>query len=287
MGGPAESKFEKLFNHWTFLFLNLVVVILVEATGRLFMDTGLIHLIAIFFIGLGIGRIFVHYEVYDQFLKPLIYGGIAILILFAVSHVLEYAGYTFFYLPFETIAANVVNFYLTGLLIIAFSVSYFLKRLEKGLVVYGCILPIGMVVTPIATIIFYLNPSFVNLSHSSWLMYLYSVAVIGVTALGISWLIRLKRHVSILVNFIDYFNAAFVMIAISSMFYVLNEPLERVGVEYMQVMYISHFVFYGALSLIFLSFVRLSHLGGMYEVVEDKNQPQVSTFSQINTRNRE
>jgi len=282
MGDPKESKFEKLFNHWTLLFLNFVIVILVEATGRLFMDTGLIHLIAILFIGLGVGRIFIHYEVYDQFLKPLIYGGVATLILFAVSHILEYAGYTFFYLPFETIAAIVVNFYLTGLFIITLSAFYFLKMLKKELVVYGYILPVGMVATLIATVLFYLKPTLVNLSHTSWLMYLYSGAVIGVTALGIYWLLRLKRHVSILVDFIDYFNAAFIMIATSAMFYVLSEPLERVGVEYMQVMYISHFIFYGALSLIFLSFVRLSHLGGVYSAIEEKNQPQGSTSARPN-----
>ncbi len=35
--------------------------------------------------------------------------------------------------------------------------------------------------------------------------------------------------------------------------------------------YIGHFVFYGSLSLIFLSFVRLLHLGGVYEAIEKKN----------------
>ncbi len=269
MEGAAESRFEKLFNHWTFLFLNLTIVVLVEMTGTFFMSTGLIHLIAIVFIVLGIGRIFVHYEVYDQFLKPLIYGGIVTLILFAISHVLEYAGYAVFYLPYGTIAVNVVNFYLMGLLMIALSVVYFLKRLEKGLAIYGYILALGMVITLLAMIIFYLRPGLVNLSPSSWMMYLYTLAVVGVTALGIGWLRRLKKHVSILTNFIDYFNAALVMIAISAMFYVLNELLAKIGVEYMQIMYISHFVFYGALSLIFLSFVRLSRLGGIYAALDE------------------
>lgn len=265
-----KNKFEKFLSPWTFLFLNLVIVVLVEATGMFFMTTGLIHLIAILFIALGIGRIFVHYNVHDQFLNPLIYGGIATLLLYAISHVLEYVSYAYFSLPYETISINVVNFYLTGLFIIALSVSYFLKRLEKGFTFFSYLLPIGVALCVFATILFNLYPNLVNLGFSSWLLYLYAGTVIGVTILGISWLIRLKSHVSILANFIDYFNAAFIMIAGSAMFYILSESLVNIGVDYTQIMYVSHFLFYGALSMIFLSFGKLTHLGGLYDAAEEK-----------------
>ena len=119
------NKLERIFNHWTLLFLNVAIIVFVEATSMFFMRTGLIHLIAILFIALGALRIFVHYDVYDRYLRPLIYGGILTLLIFAVSHVLEYASYSLLYLPYDAIAANVVNLYLTGLLIVILSVEHF------------------------------------------------------------------------------------------------------------------------------------------------------------------
>lgn len=269
-----NNLLEKIFSHWTLLAINLVIIVAVEATGGFFMKTGLIHLIALLFIGLGITRIFIHYEVYDRFLKPLIYGGIAVLILFAVSHILEYVNYAVFYFPFGMIAANVVNFYLVGLLIVTFSATFFLKGIEKEARIYRYLLPLAMIFLVIVTVRNYLNPSSVDLSPSKWLMYVYALAVTGATGLGVYWLLRLKKYETILSNFIDYFNASFIMIGVSAAFYVFNETFEKVGIDYMQVMYMSHFLFYGALSFMFLSFVRLTKLGGLYEEAEKEKKPE-------------
>lgn len=268
------GKLEKIFNHWTLLAINLVIIVAVEATGMFFMQSGLIHLIALLFIGLGISRIFVHYEVYDRFLKPLIYGGIAVLILFAVSHILEYLNYAVFYLPFPMIAANVVNFYLVGLVIVTFSTTFFLKGIEKGTTFYRYTLPLITVFLVIVTIRNYLNPSLVDLGPNKALMYIYASGVVGATILGVYWLLRLKKYESMLASFIDYFNASFIMIGVSATFYVFNEIFEKVGIDYMQVMYISHFLFYGALSFMFLSFVRLTKLGGLYDAAKKEKKPE-------------
>ncbi|MFZ2201971.1 MAG: hypothetical protein WAV56_01090 [Microgenomates group bacterium] len=149
------NKIERVFNHWTLLFINVAIIVFVEATGMFFMRTGLIHLLAILFIVLGISRIFVHYDVYDQYLKPLIHGGILTLLIFAVSHVLEYFSYSFLYLPYDAIAANVVNLYLMGLLIIILSVEYFLKRIEKGSKILSPILYAGVSISGALTVLFF------------------------------------------------------------------------------------------------------------------------------------
>lgn len=269
-----KNILEKVFNHWTLLAINLVIIVAVESTGGFFMQTGLIHLIALLFIGLGIARIFIHYEVYDQFLKPLIYGGIAVLILFAVSHILEYLNYAAFYLPFPMIAATVVNFYLIGLLIVTVSTTFFLKGIEKSAVIYRYLLPAIMIFLIGVTVRNYLSPLSVDLSPNKPWMYIYVAAVTGATILGVYWLLKLKHYEKMLTNFIDYFNASFIMIGVSASFYVFNEIFDKVGIDYMQVMYISHFLFYGALSFMFLSFVRLTQLGGLYEAAEKEKNPE-------------
>jgi len=268
------NTLEKIFSHWTLLGINLVIIVLAEVTGDFFMQSGLIHLIALLFIGLGVARIFIHYDVYDRFLRPLIYGGIAVLILFAVSHILEYLNYAVFYLPFHMIAADVVNFYLIGLLIVTLSATSFLEGIEKEAGIYRYILSLVMIVLIVATVRDYLNPSSVDLGPDKWLMYVYAIAVAGATGLGVYWLLRLKKYEKILVNFINYFNAAFIMIGVSATFYVFSEIFEEVGIDDMQVMDISHFLIYGALSLMFLSFVSLAKLGGLYEAVEEEKKPE-------------
>lgn len=261
----VRNRLEQVFSHWMLLFINVAIIIFVEATSMFFMRTGLIHLIAILFIALGISRIFVHYDVYDQYLKPLIHGGILTLIIFAVSHVLEYFSYSFLYLPYDAIAANVVNLYLTGLLIIILSVEHFLKRIEKEPKILPPILYAGVSVSLALTVLFFFRSNLVELTTASWLVYGYGLAVVMVAILGIRRLLRLRSHVTILVNFVNYFTASFALVSASALLYVLNDLLESVGVPYMQVMYISHFLFYGASSLMFLAFVRISRLGGVYE----------------------
>lgn len=261
-----ESFLEKIFSHWVLLFINVAILILVELTGTFFMETGLIHLIAILFIILGASRIFVHYDIHDQFLKPFIISGIIALLLLSVSHILEYASYAYFFFPYETVAANVANLYLASLLMIASGIIFFLSRVEKNLVIFKYIFPAGAAVCLIATIIFFLYPTL--FPKIEWLQYFYLTIVIGVAFVASSQLIFLKRHVSIMVNFINYFNAAFLLMAVATLLYILNEPLEELSISYMQVMYISHFLFYGALSLMFLAYSKFANLGGIYAEVE-------------------
>ncbi len=264
----SESLLEKIFNHWVILAINIVIILFVETTGMFFMSTGLIHLIAIIFLALGGSRIFVHYNVYDSFLKPFIISGIAIIILFTISHIVEYVSYAYFSLPYEVIAANVVNFYIAGLVTISLGVSYFLKKVVKNLAIFNYLAPFVIIACFLAAGIFYMNQQMVEVNASGWLMYLQGGIVLLVTACGIGLLFLLKKHVSMLAQFINYFTIAFILIACSAILYVCNDVLGEIGVMYMQVMYTSHFLFYGAISLMFLAYAHLAHLGGMLEELE-------------------
>ena len=269
MKWKMKNYLEKFFNHWTLLFLNILIIISVELTGMFFMDSGLIHLIALFFIVLGATRIFVHYDVYDQYLKPLIHGGILVLLVFAISHILEYVSYAIFYVSYDIIAVNVVNLYLVGLLITSLSVEMFLGRLKNGGRLLVPLFHLGIITFLVLTVSSLVNGAMVNLEVNGLGMFIYSSLVILVTLVCIGQLFRLRSRVTILVNFLNYFVASFALVSCSAMLYVLNEMLVRLGLPYFQMMYIGHFIFYAALSIMFLAYVKLSKLGGIYEDLKD------------------
>jgi hypothetical protein len=62
-----------------------------------------------------------------------------------------------------------------------------------------------------------------------------------------------------------YIAISFALIAAAALQYVLYEALEDAGLPVLQIIYVSHFFFYAALSLLFLSFPKLARLGGIYE----------------------
>lgn len=265
-----NGKFEKIFNHWTMLGLNVLIIFIVEFTGTLFADTGLIHLIAIIFIILGASRIFVHHDVYDQYLKPFIHGGIFALITFAASHVIEYTSHMYLNLPYDVISTNVINLYLASLLIITLGIEYFLRKIDKRSNILIPIILIG-IISAFSALATSLSGREISLDPDKPLMYIYTLAIIIVTVFGIARLLRIKKHVSILVNFINYFVAGYLLIGFSSLQYVLYEVFLSLGIPLFRIVYTSHFLFYGALSLMFLAFVRLAQLGGIYTEIEKSN----------------
>lgn len=260
-----ESKLEKILNPWFLLALNIIILIATEMSGRVFQEKGIIHLVAILFVILGISRIFVHYDAYDHFLHPLIHGGSAVLLVFSASHLVEFLGYLYFHIYEDAIFINVVNFYIMSMLVIAVGAEYFLRALSRGKMIMIGILSSGVAVFFLLTILIFLKKVLVSLEPDEPLIYVYSVLVLSAFFFSVNRLIKIKKHVSIMVGFVDYFIAAFVLITISALQYVLYDVIESVGVPNFQIVYVSHFLFYGALSFMFLAFARLANLGGIYQ----------------------
>lgn len=259
---------EKIFNHWTLLVINILIVIAAEASGTFFARSGLIHLLAIIFVGLGLVRLWFHTHVHDQYLEPIIHRGILALLVLAISHIVEYVSFMHLKLPRQAIYANVINFYLAGLLIINLGVEGFLRKLRNDsskiiptswIVIAGFFVLIG---------ILFMNPQSVSLSPGSWHVFGYLLATTLVATFSIYRLTLLKNHVAIMVKFISYFIAAIILISACAVISATEEYIAQLGVPTIQIAFINHFLFYGALSLVFLAYERLLHLGGVYDDLE-------------------
>ena len=121
---------EKILSFRVLLVLNILIIIFAELSGRFFEEKGIIHLLAVIFVILGVSRIFVHYEVFDRFLKPFLLGGVAALIIFALSHLVEFLGFMLFHTYSDAVFINVVNFYIISMLMVTIGAEYFLCKVS-------------------------------------------------------------------------------------------------------------------------------------------------------------
>lgn len=263
-----QTKLEKILNPWVLLGINIAIILATELSGERFMTSGAIHLIALFFVLLGVSRIFIHYDVYDRYMRLLIGGGAMALVIFSLSHLVEFLGFVYFKTYEDTIFVNVVNFYIMSMLVVTLGAEYFLNALKKNLVTSIGILAATIPALFVLTIFVYLKKISVSLESTSLLVYVYVAVILVTLFFSVRRLVEIKKQVPIMTNFVNYFIAAFALIAVSALQYVLYDVLLSIGIPTTQIMYVSHFLFYGALSLIFLAFARLTNLGGVYADVE-------------------
>ncbi len=255
---------EKILNVKVLIAINILIIVAVELTGDFFLRTGLIHLIALLFLLLGISRIFVHYNTFDQYLRPLSLGSIAALLLFSVSHLTEYFSFghgTEMYS--DALYVDVTNVYMTAMLLVAAGAEYFLsQRIKKQALLF--VLLLSFVSSLVVTVLGFMRVISVSIEPDENILYVYAAIVVGVTILSINRMLTLGKVVSIMKSFAQYISVAFVLVAAAALHYLLYEVLEHAGMPEMQIIYVGHFLFYAALSLMFLAFPRLAKLGGIY-----------------------
>ncbi len=264
-----KIKLEKILNPWVLLSLNVLIIIATELSGSFFQETGIIHLIAILFVVLAISRIFVHYDVYDRFLKLLIIGGSVALVILSLSHIVEFLGYVVFKTYEDAIFINVVNFYVISMLVVTVGAEYFIHALKRNPITTISVLITGIVAFFFLTLSIFLKKISVSLEPNEAIVYVYGAIVLVTLFFSINYLSKIKREVPIMSGFVDYFIASFILIALSALQYVFYDVLQKTGMPMLQIVYISHFLFYGALSFIFLAFARLTNLGGVYKEADE------------------
>ena len=194
------------------------------------------------------------------------------MIIFSVSHLVELLGYVYFKIYTDAIFINVINFYIISMLAVTIGAEYFLRALKKGRAITVMVMGAGVAVFFLLTILIFLNQISVSLEPSGATPYIYGLLVVTTPIFSINRLIKIKRHVSIMIGFVNYFIAAFTLITISALQYVFYDVLQGLGMPDFQIVYVSHFLFYGALTLMFLAFVRLANLKGVYVEIESYKQ---------------
>lgn len=270
-----KKTLEKVLNPWTFLFINLAIIFLVELTGQLFFNVGAIHIVAVLFIILAVIRIFVHYYTYDPVLEKFFHACLAALFVFAISHIVEYLSMHIFHYYSDSVFANTTNFYLISLMLIIIGAEAFLRIYDirsawqtKTLAVL-----IGLLI--ILAGFFIMKNYAVSLEIDNPTPYLYVLAVIFFGAVAIKKVMKIGQHVKFSKTFSAYMSAGIALIVLATLPYIFYDLLEsQFKIPVFQIMYLSHFFFYASLSLMFLAFGRITALGGELEDLK-KIQPKI------------
>lgn len=265
-----NMKLEKILNPWVLLSLNLLIIVVTELSGSFFMEKGIIHLIAALFVALAISRIFIHHDAYDRYLRPLIIGGTMSLVILSLSHLVEFLSYVVFKTYGDAMFINVVNFYIISILVVTLGAEYFLHVLKKNSLLTLGFLSFGIATFLSITVLTFFKKISISLEPNEITVYLYGAIILSALFFNLIRLHEIKTKVSIMAGFVDYFIASFILITISALQYVFYDTLQNTGISMLQIMYISHFLFYGALSFMFLAFARLANLEGMYKEIENK-----------------
>lgn len=265
MNGSLSSR---VFNPYVLVLVNFILIVSVETigNGHFFVDTGLIHAVAIMFIILAGFRLFERYPVTDPAIRRFTWLSLAAMATFAVSHVVEFMSYKVLKLSEDASFANVVNFYVASILMIGIGVEYFLqaRRSGKG----GLLLPKALAVVLLAglTVLFVVNDKAVDMDPAGPVPWLYAAVVLVSFGIGVARLRTLERKVPALAPFIRDMSFALVLILLATVPNIFYEALgDRLGIPKYQVINLAHFGFYASMSVFFLAFERLKQIGGIYK----------------------
>lgn len=260
------NKIEKIFNPYFFLSLNIVIILLAEFVGgsKWFLKSGAIHFIAVGFVVLAVIRIFYHPDTYDPILQNFVRAGLAAMFVFAIAHVIEFISFMLLNNYVDAVYANTANLYLVSMLLIILGEGLFLWRLNRrGLWKVPAVITL-IVMLLVFTVYLLFNNKAISLEPDEAAPFIYVAIAIAATVIGLVQARAISRHVGFMKDFVKYLSASVVVIGISILPNIFYDPLTDFfhGAEF-QAIYLSHFAFYAALSLLFLSFSKLNHLGGL------------------------
>lgn len=265
---------ENYLNAYFFLGFNMLVIILAETVGdgRLFFDKGIIHVIAVCFVFLTIIRIFYHYYTYDPILETFIHTSLAAMGVFAVSHIVEFVSFMVLHKYADIVYTNVANFYLMSLFLIILGAESFLRRLHGRSMFLTRFLYGGIFVLMIwsAVLLFMQNSSLSTDTVSISL--LYTLATFAAIWIGLSKMHEIKRNVKFMSEFVDRLSLSIVLIGLSVLPNIYYEfVVHTLKLPEIQIVYLSHFAFYGSLSVLFLAFGGVFRWGGLLEEVAQRD----------------
>lgn len=259
---------DKIFNLYSLIAINIAIILLALSVGdgKYFFQSGLIHIIAILFIILAVSRTFGHYYTYDPVLEKFFHATLVALSVFAASHVVEFFSIEVFNEYRDAAFAEVTNFYLVSLLSIIIGAEFFLKIRHSWSKLLQKISGVAIVLILAFSAALLVNDRLVSLAPENPAPYIYASLVFITGLVAIVEVSKIKRLTSIAEGFVNYLSPGLVLIvlaAIPNIFYELI--VDVLGVAEYKVVYVSHFAFYAALSLLFLAFGKLSVSGGVYE----------------------
>ena len=262
---------EKYFNIKFFIVLNLLIIFLTEVVGggALFYKYGILDIIAVGFVALVIARVYFYHQIFDPILTRFIQACTAAMLIFEASHVIQFIGMMYMGESMDLVFANVANMYLIGLLLIAGGAEMFLKDADRHSKTILRLIAAALTGLVVFVIVILLNGVAISLEVTSFEPFIYAAAIIGVGLFTFFKARNIKKHVDFTVGFVNYVCASILLMALAILPDIFYEFLiDLFKMTEIQAVYLSHFTFFAAISLFFLSFAKLTHLGGMLDEVK-------------------
>ncbi|MDO8561182.1 MAG: hypothetical protein Q7R91_03125 [bacterium] len=257
---------DKIFNRFSLLIVNAVIILLTLTVGggTFFYSSGLI--IAVLFVILAASRVFGHYYTYDPVLEKFFHASLLAMAVLGVSHLIEFFSIAIIQQHKDTTFVLVANFYLVSLLSIIIGAEFFLKIRNLWSTNIQKICEVIIFILLAFSAVLLLNDQLVSLKLDGPAPYIYGAVLFVVGLIAFAEVLKIKHLTSIASGFVNFLNAGIVLIVLAALPNIFHELIENVfGVAEYKIVYLSHFTFYAALSLLFLAFEKLSFLGGVYE----------------------
>jgi len=272
---PQPNRLQKLldriFTPYSLIVLNLGIIFAAETVGhgRFFDESGLIHGIAILFIILASARVFKKYYLFDPEVKLFLRMTLVAMGFFALSHFVEFATYLIAGKYTDAGFADVINFYLMSLVFLFIGTEQVFVAYEKrsnGRILAGYF-AIAMLAT--MTVLFVAKPDMISLEIANSAAYAYAVAVLAVGIYGILRMRKIGKLYPWFNPFVGYMVQAITLIMAAALVNVFYDVFQAFGVDDYQVIYLSHFTFYAALSVMFLAYGDPLKIGGMHKDIRE------------------
>ena len=247
--------------------LNAALVVASQASGTFFHDTALIHGFALLFIVLAGARIFRRYDVYDPELRIYLRYSLAAMAVFAVSHLVEMFSIVFLKNYEDSTFAAVIDLYAVSLLLLMAGSAAVNRNLRKGTsspIVAAWIWMAALVVFTFALLSGRVE---ISLEPDRAAAYVYAVGLSILAATAITQAFRIAREYVGYASFFRRMIAVTLLVVAASFQYVFYEAIEDLGAAEHQVIYMSHYFFYAALSAMYLAFGASLRPHGVFEDV--------------------
>lgn len=254
------SMIEKFFSPAVLVVLNIAIILIVEYAGggRYFAETGLVHAIAIVFVVLIIARIFSDYEHSYKEIKGFLVVQLAAFFLLGIVHVYEYLGLHVLNLNSSVVELSVVMSYMIWFLCLLLSLELVSRAYYggRGIVMWMLIAIISLV----SLVLIGINISSSLVSYlPSAIGQMMLVFMVALAIMEVSSLAGVKQVLPVFFGFSNYSIPATMLLFVSAFF----EYIESSGILSLfrmpdtQITYISHFLIYAVLSLLFVAIGKL------------------------------
>lgn len=262
------TQLEKLFTPYALLVLNVAIILAVEflGGGRFFEETGIVHAIAIIFVGLIIVQIFSDYAFSDFILKRFLAVQLAFFLFLGLVHIYEYVGLRIITLDEGTVEQSVMISYLIWILGVFLSFasvsriyykrSMFMIALLSVLISMSAIYVVGINVSSVLA---------QNIMPWFHLATFACIVLLGVG--GIMYMNRVAKIMPVFGAYARYAKPAIIFLIFAALFEYFESThfLSAYGISDTQDLYIAHFLIYATLSLLFVGFSKFKNPSGIYE----------------------